>query len=91
VVCKHTLGPRDYLRAEVAPSIPMLVVSPIADGEIQWDWVNDPPTHGMRSHALARELEVRRFLFEPFQRLVRGLRELYPADFAEDDADDSMP
>ena len=91
VVCKHTLGPRDYLRADVAPSIPMLVVSPIADGELQWDWVNDPPTHGMRSHTLAPELEARGFLWEPFHRLARGLRELYPTDFAKDDTDDPLP
>ncbi len=87
VVCKHTLGSRDYLRAEVAPSIPLLVVSSIAAGELQWDWVNDPPTPGMRSHALVPELESRGFLWEPFLRLARGLQELYPTDFARDDTD----
>lgn len=99
VVCQHTLGPRDYLRGEIAPSIPLLVVWPAADGRIQRDWVNDPPTAGMRAHALAPELEARGFLFEPFRRIQRGLRELYPDEltaddtdeFMEDDTDDSLP
>ena len=91
VVCKRTLGPSDYLRGELAPSIPMLVIWAAADGQIQWDWVNDPPTQGMRSHALAPELAARGFLFEPFHRILRGLRELYPTDLTRDDLDDPVP
>jgi hypothetical protein len=91
VVCQRTLGPKDYLRAEIAPSIPMLVVGPAADGRIQRDWVNDPPTQGMRAHALAPELAARGFLSEPFRRIQRGLRELYPTDFTKDHTDDPMP
>jgi hypothetical protein len=91
VVCKRTLGPNDYLRAELAPSIPMLVIGATADGEIQWDWVNDPPTPGMRCHALAPELQSRGFLFEPFHRILRGLQVLYPSDLPRDDTDDPVP
>ena len=91
VVCKCTLGPRDYLRVEVGPSIPMVVVWPAADGAIQWDWVNDPPTHGMRSHSLAPELKTRGFLVEPFHRIVRGLQILYPTDLTKDETDDPVP
>jgi hypothetical protein len=91
VLCKRTLGPNDFLRTQLAPSIPMLVIWAAAEGEIHWEWVNDPPTPGMRSHALAPELESRGFLFEPFHRIVRGLRELYPTDLTRDDTDDPAP
>jgi hypothetical protein len=91
VVCKRTLGPNDYLRSELAPSIPMVVAWATGDGEIQREWVNDPPTPGMRSHALAPELESRGFLFEPFDRILRGLRVLYPTDLTRDEADDPVP
>jgi hypothetical protein len=69
----------------------MVVVWPAADGAIQWDWANDPPTHGMRSHSLAPELQTRGFLFEPFDRIVRGLQILYPTDFTKDETDDPVP
>lgn len=91
VVCKRTLGPNDYLRSELAPSIPMVVVWATGDGKIQREWVNDPPTPGMRSHALAPELESRGFLFEPFHRILRGLRVLYPTDLTRDETDDPVP
>jgi hypothetical protein len=91
LVCKHTVGPLDFLRSEMAPSIPMLMVSPNEDGEIAWQWVNDPPTPGMRAHALAPRLEARGFLLEPFGRLRTGLRELYAADFEAQESDDPLP
>lgn len=91
LACKHTLGAVDYLRNELAPSIPMLMVLPNEDGEIEWQWVNDPPTPGMRAHALAPQLEARGFLLEPFSRAKTGLHELYPADFEAPDTDDSLP
>jgi hypothetical protein len=91
LACKHTLGTPDFLRREIAPSIPMLMVLPNDDGEIEWQWVNDPPTAGMRAHTLAPQLEARGFLLEPFGRLKTGLRELYPADFEAGEPDDSIP
>lgn len=91
LVSKHTLGSLEFLRGEIAPSIPMLLVSPNEDGEIEWTWVNDPPTPGMRAHTLAPQLEARGFLLEPFGRMKTGLHELYTADFEDERSDDPIP
>lgn len=91
LACKHTLGTLDYVRSDIAPSIPMLMVSPNDEGEIVWQWVNDPPTPGMKAYTLAPQLEARGFLLEPFSRAETGLQELYPADFEAPDTDDSLP
>lgn len=90
LVCRHSLGQIEFLRTEVAPSVPMLIVSPNEDGEIERQWVNDPPTPGMRASTLAPQLDARGFLIEPFGRMKTGLRELYPGDFDEHEADDPV-
>ena len=74
-----TLGSPETCRAELAPSIPFVQVAPAEDGiPAQWNWINEPPSGGMRASILAQELARRGFIVEPFERLRYALRMVYP-------------
>ena len=79
LVCLPSLGPPDYCRTEIAAAIAFAqVVPPRGDAPAEWSWINDPPSSGMRAAILAGELERRGFVVEPFERLRRALRIVYP-------------
>jgi len=79
LVALDSLGPADFLSAEVAPSIPFAQVVPPRDGlPAEWNWINTPPSSGMRASVLAQELIRRGFLVEPFERLREALSLVYP-------------
>ena len=79
LVCQATLGTRDYCKMQIAPSIPFAQIIPATeDVPAEWIWINEPPTPGMRAHALYQELSRRGFVLEPFERLYEGLRTVYP-------------
>ncbi|MEO7715971.1 MAG: hypothetical protein ABIY70_07205, partial [Capsulimonas sp.] len=65
-----TLGSPEYCAAEIAPALPFAQVVPPGDGlPAEWNWINTPPTPGMRAAVLSQELVRRGFLVEPFDRL----------------------
>lgn len=90
LVCLPSLGSPETLRTEIAPSIPFVQVSPARDGiPAEWNWVNEPPSGGMRASILAQELARRGFIVEPFERLRHALRLVYPqASWSDVDEDD---
>jgi hypothetical protein len=79
LVCLARLAPAEYCRRELAPSIPLLVVTPpagaVPEGRV---WANEPPNAGMPAHVLFQSLADRGFILEPFSRIAAGLREVYP-------------
>ena len=79
LICLSDLGDTDYLKTEIAPSIPFVQVAP-ERGEFpaEWNWINEPPSPGMRAAILAQELARRGFTMEPFERLRDALRLVYP-------------
>ena len=87
LVCRDSLGSPDFCRTELAPAIPFAQVSVTGQGEdapLEWSWINEPPTSGMRAYSLYQELTRRGFVLEPFERLREGLRVTYPqADWEE--------
>lgn len=90
LVCRNTLGPPPFLREEIAPSIPFAQVAPgTGNSPAAWNWINDPPGVGMDAYRLAQELQERGFVLEPFQRLRKGLQELYPKARWEEADDNS--
>ena len=69
----------DYLKNEIAPSVPFVQVVPESgDVPAEWNWINDPPSSGMRAAILAQELAKRGYITEPFDRLHSALRMVYP-------------
>lgn len=83
-----SLGPPDVCRDEIAPAIPFaLVVPPRAGLPAEWNWINTPPSSGMRASILAQELVRRGFIHEPFERLREALRLVFPDAAWSDDAD----
>lgn len=90
LICLSTLGSAEFCRTELAPAIPFAQVT-AGDGEIpvEWGWINEPPTPGMRAHALFQELSRRGFTVEPFERLRQGLRTIYPQAPWQEAEDDS--
>lgn len=79
LVCRASLGEPEFCRSELGPSIPFACVQPAReDSPVQWSWLNDPPTSGMKAHSLAQALQQRGLATEPFDRLTEGLREVYP-------------
>jgi hypothetical protein len=74
-----SLGSPELCRTELAPSIPFVQVVPAQEGiPAQWNWINEPPSAGMRAAILAEELARRGFVVEPFERLRHALRLVYP-------------
>jgi len=72
------LGSPEYCRTEIAPAIPFAQVAAEQNGmPAEWNWINAPPSPGMRAHQLAQELTRRGFLVEPFDRLRSALRIIY--------------
>jgi|YNPMSStandDraft_1061717.scaffolds.fasta_scaffold04757_2 hypothetical protein len=78
VVCRSTLGAPEFLRREIAPSIPFAQVQLAEDGDLSWSWVTAPPGAAHPADRLYRELVDRGYVWEPFERIARGLREVYP-------------
>lgn len=79
LICPVTLGSAEFCREELAPSIPFAQVAPERDDlPAEWNWINEPPTRGMRAASLYQELTRRGFVTEPFDRLYMGLRIAYP-------------
>jgi hypothetical protein len=90
LVCLPSLGSPDYCRAEIAAAVAFVqVVPPEGEMPAEWGWVNDPPSSGMRASILAQELARRGFLTEPFERLERALRIVYPHAAWEEGAGES--
>jgi hypothetical protein len=79
LVCLPSLGSPEYCRTEIAAAVAFVQVVP-AEDEVpaEWSWINDPPSSGMRASILAQELARRGFITEPFERLERALRLVYP-------------
>jgi hypothetical protein len=88
LLCLPALGSPDFCRVEIAPVLPFAqVIPPQEDLPAGVVWVNEPPAPGMRGHLLYQELLRRDALFEPFERLRIGLREIYPqAPWRSEDA-----
>ncbi len=79
LLCEPDLGDMSFCREELAPSIPFAMARPSASAEpAELIWINERPSHQMKAHHLAEELVNRGFLTEPFERIQRGLEELYP-------------
>ena len=85
LICPAALGSPEFCRNEIAPSLPFAQITPGSENiPDEWTWINEPPAPGMRANGLAQELQKRGFLFEPFQRIRYGLKEIYPdAPWAE--------
>ncbi|MCW3099830.1 MAG: hypothetical protein JWL77_5448 [Chthonomonadaceae bacterium] len=79
LVSLPSLGSPEMCRTEIAPSIPFAQVAPAEEGiPAEWNWINEPPSSGMRAAILAQELARRGFIVEPFERLRYALRMVYP-------------
>jgi len=79
LVCSESLGSVSYCRAEIDAVIPFAQAVDSNDGkEVAWTWINNPPLPSMPAHSLSEVLRTRGFGVEPFERIRRGLRELYP-------------
>ena len=79
LLCLPALGSPDFCRVEIAPVLPFAqVIPPQEDIPAGIVWVNEPPAAGMRGYLLYQELLRRDALFEPFERLRKGLSEIYP-------------
>jgi hypothetical protein len=78
LVCSASVGTPEFCRTEIAPAIPCAQVSAAGrDLPVEWNWLNAPPTPGMKAHVLAQELIRHGFLTEPFDRLRGALRVIY--------------
>lgn len=80
LLAPSTLGTPEFCRQELGSAIPFALIKPAQESRpMEWIWVNEPPGPGMRAHLLYEALTRRGFVTEPFERLRKGLRELYPA------------
>jgi hypothetical protein len=78
LVAPASLGSAEFCRTEIAPAIPFAQVSAErSDLPAEWNWLNVPPSPGMRAHLLAHELTRHGFLTEPLDRLRAALRIVY--------------
>ena len=93
LLCLPTLGALDFCRVEIAPVLPFAqVLPPQEDLPAGIVWINEPPPAGMRGYLLYQELLRRDALFEPFERLRKGLGEIYPqAPWPSDDGAGAVP
>ena len=79
LICLAALGSPEFLKTEIAPSIPFVQVVPEQQSlPAEWNWINEPPSAGMRASLLAQELSRRGDIVEPFERLRHALRLVYP-------------
>ena len=82
LICGQALGSANYCRSELNPVIPFAQAAESSqsnDGSsAAWAWINNPPLSSMPAHSLAETLQTRGFSLEPFERIRRGLREIYP-------------
>jgi hypothetical protein len=90
VACRSSLGSPDFCRDEVAPTIPFAWVERTEDGEVSWTWLNSRPPDAHPAKLLADRLIERGYADEPFERILKGLQEVYPDLRSKDGtADDS--
>lgn len=81
-----SLGSPEFCSAEIAPAVPFAqIMLPREDLPAEWNWINTPPSSGMRAAILAQELVRRGFFVEPFERLREALRLVYPEAVWDDD------
>ncbi|MCK6633235.1 MAG: hypothetical protein L6Q31_12825 [Fimbriimonadaceae bacterium] len=79
LVAPQALGPPAYCSEELAPSIPFAQVLGAGEsGQTELSWIGSPPAPSTATSALAEELRRRKLLIEPFTRIERALREVYP-------------
>jgi hypothetical protein len=91
LVCLGSLGTPEYCKTEIAPSVPFVQAVPAREGiPAEWNWINDPPSSGMRASILAHELTRRGYIVEPFERLRHALRLVYPQAAWQEAEDDGM-
>lgn len=78
VVCRPSLGSANFCREDIAPLIPFAQIDTTQSEEIAWTWVGEAPASGHAAYLLAQELIARGFTLEPFERVEKGLCEVYP-------------
>lgn len=78
LVCRHGLGDPTFCREEIAPGIPFALASRDDDEPVSWAWLNDAPPRAHPAMALWEELVSHGLLLEPFDRVIKGLAEVYP-------------
>lgn len=84
LVCRANLGEAEFLRNEIAPVIPFAVVELLEDRQVSWSWLGTPPGATHPAQLLQKDLISRGYSLEPFERVVKGLREIYPDSVAND-------
>ncbi len=78
LVCRAGLGPPDFLVNEIAPVVPFALVEEQEDGQVSWSWLGSQPATAHPAQALKENLISRGFTLEPFDRVRKGLQEVYP-------------
>lgn len=84
LVCMNALADAEFLRTTVAPAIPFAqagIAGP--DRPNDWSWIGTEPARSLPAVRLWEDLVQHGFVTEPFERITRGLREVYPR-LAED-------
>lgn len=74
LLCLDDEVERELFSREVQLSMPVCLVTTDAAGPY---WIPAPPAEDSRAARLVRELTRRSLLVEPFERAMRGLREVY--------------
>lgn len=73
------LGSADFWRGYISPAIPCaLVVCGNDNIDSSLEWTNTPPSQRTSAWNLVEDVKRKRLLTEPFDRIVKGLREVYP-------------
>ncbi len=79
LVSLPSLSSLEYGKTEIAPAIPFVQAVPEEENRpAEWNWINEPPSSGMRANLLAQELVRCGYITEPFERLHHALRLVYP-------------
>lgn len=78
--CDAAVGTAEFIRSHLSPTIACAVPQP-GNGELPPDcaWVRDAPTGGSAAAFLFEDLRNGGYLLEPFERVRKGLAEVYPA------------
>ncbi len=85
IAVRDEFAPVQFCKTEIAPTIPFGQVSNVpTDDPKHWSWINSPPTAGMPALALFEDLKRRSLTMEPFERIARGLSEVYGTAMTEE-------